>query len=158
MHGCASGKLIIVRAPEREKTLMICAQRSMVLGIRILVFHRLYDGAYKSNLNAYVRCRIHAMSRIMVASAKMRDSRIRGGGADGDEDGEIYEITTCNVHLHHKTSTGRLGYNNFWDQLAKYLFIFRPRFLCGDFGKALFSVVLELRTLGFQINVAAWHC
>ena len=137
---------------------MICAQRSVVLGIRLLVFHRLYDGAYKGKMNAYTRRRCHAMSRIMVASAHMRDPRIRGGGADGDEDGEIYEITICNVHLNHKTSTGMLGYNNFWDQLAKYLCMFRPRFLCGDFGSALFNVVPELRARGFQINLAAWHC
>ena len=72
--------------------------------------------------------------------------------------GNVDEISIVNVHLHIETSKGRLGYNKFWDELAKYLCIFRPRFLCGDFGTALFNVAPELRTRGFQINLAAWQC
>ena len=100
------------------------------------------------------------MSKIMVVTAKMKDFRLRGGGAHSNEDGNIDEITIVNAHLNHATSMGRLrsGYNKFWDELAKYCAVFRPRFLCGEFGAALFNVAPQMRVRGFQINLAAWQC
>ena len=50
------------------------------------------------------------MSRIMIASAKMRYFRIRGrgelrgGGEDEDEAEAIDEIKICNAHLHYMTA------------------------------------------------------
>ena len=155
---CPGANMLIIRAPEPRDTLMMCARRSKVQGLRLEVFHRLYDGPYMQKLNANTTRRLHAMSKIMVGSVRMKDVRLRGGGADWDEDGDVDEIRIVNVHLHIETSKGRLGYNTFWDEVAKYLCHFEPRFLCGDFGTALFNVAPELRTRGFQINLAAWQC
>ena len=156
LQDCACVDMLIIRAPEPRDTLMVCARRSKVQGLRLEVFHRLYDGSYTHKMKRS----FHAMSRIMVVTAKMKDFRLRGGGAHSNEDGNIDEIRIVNVHLNHATSMGRLrsGYNKFWDELAKYCVVFRPRFLCGDFGAALFNVAPEMRVRGFQINLAAWQC
>ena len=103
------------------------------------------------------------MSRIMIASAKMRYFKIRGGGEDEDEAEDIDEIKICNAHLHCRTAKkdleqGSRACKRFWDLLASYLVSFGPRYLCGDFNMALFCVVPELRARGFQINLAAWYC
>ena len=103
------------------------------------------------------------MSRIMIASAKMRYFRIRGRGGDEDEAEEIDELQIANAHLHYRTAKrdlqgGSRAYKRFWDLLAQYMVAHRPSFLCGDFNMALFFVVLELRARGFQINLAAWYC
>ena len=99
----------------------------------------------------------------MIAFAQMKNFKIRGGGADGDEDEDIHEITICNAHLNFRTAKrdlkqGAQAYKRFWDVLAGYLVSFGPRYLCGDFNMALFSVVPELRARGFHINLAAWYC
>ena len=158
LQDCACVDMLIIRAPEPRDTLMVCARRSKVQGLRLEVFHRLYDGAYPQELPHAMTRRLHAESRIMVCTAKMKDARLRGGGAHSFEDGYTDEIRIVNVHLHIETSKGMLGYNKFWDELAKYCVIYRPRFLCGDFGTALFNVAPEMRTRGFQINLAAWQC
>ena len=103
------------------------------------------------------------MSRIMIASAKMRYFKIRGGGWDGDEAEAVQEINICNAHMHYQiakrgVNKGASAYCSFWDDLAKYLVCHRCRYLCGDFNMALFSVVPEMRARGFQINMAAWYC
>ena len=165
LAGRASSKFMGVRGSE-PGSLAIFARTSVVCGIRLLVFHRTLDGTFTvANKKQGSRkvSRKYAMSRIMIASAKMRHFRIRGGGADGDEDEDIDEITICNVHLHPKTakrdlSEGGRVYHSFWDQLAQHLATFRPRFLCGVFNVALFAVVPELRARGFQVSVAAWQC
>ena len=148
--------MLKIRAPEPRDTLMVCARRSKVQALRLEAFHRLQDGSYPM-LKTRV---INAMSQIMVVTAKMKDFRLRGGGAHSNEDANIDEIKIVNVHLSHVTSQGRLrkGYNRFWDELAKYCAVFRPRFLCGEFGAALFNVAPQMRVRGFQINLAAWQC
>ena len=40
-------KFIGVCGPEQLPSLMICGRVSLVIGIRLLVFHRLFDGMYK---------------------------------------------------------------------------------------------------------------
>ena len=100
------------------------------------------------------------MTRVMIASLKMRYFRTRGGG---DEAKSVDELTIINVHLNHMTakkdvSNGALAYKRFWDVLARYLAEFRPSIMSGDFNMALFSVVPELTARGFQINLAAWYC
>ena len=147
-----------VRGPEPKSSLMICVRQSVVPGIRLLLFHRTLDGTYrvKGGKSKY------AMSRIMIASAKMRYFKLRGGGEDGDAAEEIDEIKICNAHLHFRTAkrdlrSGGQAYRRFWDSLARYLVKFAPRFLCGDFNMALFAVIPELRARGFQINLAAWY-
>ena len=67
--------------------------------------------------------RKYAMSRIMIASAKMRYFRLRGGGEDGHEAEDIDEINVCNAHLHCMTAKkdligGAKAYKRFWDLLS----------------------------------------
>ena len=109
------------------------------------------------------------MSKIMIASAKMRCFKLRGGGDElrggGDDDDpqeDKDDIVICNAHMHALTTQTRLiqgstKYKDFWDDLAKYLVYFQVRYLCGNFNEALFCVVPELRARGFQINIAAWY-
>ena len=94
----------------------------------------------------------------MIVRAKMKHFIIRGGGAE-----DIDDVTICNVHLHHMTAKRALeegsgAYHDFFDQLAKHLAYYEPRFLCGVFHKAVFCVVPELRARGFIVSVAAWQC
>ena len=164
-------KFIGVRGPEPTTSLMICGRASIVSGIRLLVFHRVFDGTYKISGRHKKQQVKGAVSRIMVASLKMRFFKIRGGGGDGisggggdgDEAEGLDEIKIANVHLHFRTAKrdlqgGSAAYKRFWDLLARYLVEFRPSFLCGDFNMALFCVVPELRARGFAVNVAAWYC
>ena len=155
-------KFIGIRGPEPQSSLMICARESLSSGIRLLLFHRILDGTYrpKSGQKSKVK---GAVSRIMIASVKMRYFRIRGGGADGDEDEECDEIKIANAHLNFRTAKrdlqgGAIAYKRFWDLLAQYMATWRPTVLCGDFNMALFAVVPELRARGFEINLAAWYC
>jgi len=102
-----------------------------------------------------------AVSRIMIASIKMRHIRGRGGAGDDAED--LDEIRIANAHLHFRTAKrdlnkGGAAYKRFWDLLATYMATYRPSHLCGDFNMALFAVIPELRARGFQINLAAWYC
>ena len=156
---CPGANMLVIRAPEPRDTLMMCARRSKVQRLRLEVFHRLCDGTYSQRLNRNTTRTKYATSRIMVCIAKMKDFRLRGGGAHSNEDGNIDEIKIVNVHFSHVTSQGRLrkGYNKFWDELAKYCAVFRPRLLCGEFGAALFNVAPQMRVRGFQINLAAWQ-
>ena len=99
----------------------------------------------------------------MIAAAKMRYFKIRGGGEDEDEGTATDEITIFSAHMNYRTAKrdlkdGSKAHTRFWDVLARYLAAFSPRYLCGDFNMALFSVVPELRARGFQINLAAWYC
>ena len=157
-EGRPGSKFIGVRGSEPRPSLAICARQSVCPGIRLLVFHRTCDWPYK------VKKRIkYAVSRIMIASVKMRYFKIRGGGEDEDDAEGIDEINICNAHLHFRTAKkglhkGSMAFKDFWDLLARYLAIFGPRYLCGDFNMALFCVVPELRARGFQINLAAWYC
>ena len=60
---------------------MICARQSVVPGIRLLLPHRKNNGAYKAKAKAKAKVKVkHAISRIMIASAKMRYFKFRGGG------------------------------------------------------------------------------
>ena len=156
-------RFISIRGPESRATLMISARQSLVSGIRMLVFHRIKDGTYrvtgKSNKPAK---NSSAVSRIMIASLKMRFARNRGGG-DDEEDDSLDQLRVANVHLHFRTAkkelrSGATAWKRFWDLLARYMNEFCPTFLCGDFNMALFSVVPELRARGFQVNLAAWYC
>ena len=168
VHGTGGGKgaerprskFISFRGPEPSASLMICARQSLVSGIRVLVFHRTLDGTYRlSTGKAKNKKPKNAVSRILIASLKMRHARTRGGG----EDASLDEVRIANVHMHFRTAkrdiqAGGAAYKRFWDLLAKYMAEFRPNFLCGDFNMALFSVIPELRARGFQINLAAWYC
>ena len=163
-EGRPGSKFIGVGGQEpNNSSLMICARQSVVPGIRLLLFHRIIDGAYRVKQRDKKSKGKVAMSRIMIAAAKMRYFKLRGGGEDEDEGTAIDEITICNAHLNHMTAKrdlkeGAKAYKRFWDLLAKYLVSYGPRYLCGDFNMALFSVVPELRARGFQINLAAWYC
>ena len=155
------GKFIGVRGTEPKTSLMIAGRVSLVTGIRLLVLHRLFDGQYRAPGKKGKAAQVKgAVSRILIASLKMRYFRTRGGG---DEAEGLDEITIANVHMHFRTAKrdltgGAKAYKQFWDVLARYLAEFCPSFLCGDFNMALFCVVPELRARGFQINLAAWYC
>ena len=165
----APAKFIGVRGYEEGDSTMICGRASLVSGMRLLLFHRRKDGTYtqkpKSKKKTAPADRVlkTAISRIMIASAKMRFWKTRGSGAAGSDDQEdLDELTFANVHMNYKTAkkelhSGSEQYKRFWDTLARYLAQFRPRVLCGDFNMALFLVVPELRARGFQINLAAWY-
>ena len=104
-----------------------------------------------------------ALSRIMIASLKMRHVRLRGRGDDAGEEEVADELRVCNVHLNAQTAKkdvqeGSRAFKRFWDLLARYLAEFHPSFLCIDANMALITVVPELRARGFQINWAAWYC
>ena len=154
-------KFIGVRGPEEGDSTMICGRASLVSGMRLLAFHRSKDGQYTVTPKNKAKTKVTktAVSRIMIASAKMRFWTPRGSGEDDSDD---HELRFANVHLHFKTArkgllAGGQSYKRFWDLLARYLAEFRPRILCGDFNMALFLVVPELRARGFQINLAAWY-
>ena len=49
-----------------------------------------------------------AVSRIMIASAKMRYFKIRGGGEEGEEDEDLDEVKIANAHLHCRTAKREL--------------------------------------------------
>ena len=157
------GQFIGVRGPDPKSGLMICARASLVLGIRLLIFHRIYDGAYRATQKRKKATTKGAVSRIMIASLKMRHVRIRGRGVNGDDAEDIDEIRIANAHLHYRTAkrelqSGAAAYKRFWDLLATYMAEFRPSLLCGDFNMALFAVIPELRARGFQISLCAWYC
>ena len=147
-------------------TTMICARASLVKGIRLLVYHRTVDGPYtvsKNRRKLKTKSKKMAVSRMMIASAKMRFWENRGSGEDGFVDQDADEFRLANVHLHYRTAKrdlqgGGEAYKRFWDMLARYLAEFRPAVLCGDFNMALFAVVPELRARGFQVNLAALYC
>ena len=117
--GC---KFIGVRGPEPMTSLMIAGRVSLVTGIRILVFHRLFDGMYRVSGRKGKAAQVKAaLSRILVASLKMRYFRTRGGE---DEAEGLDEITIANVHLHFRTAKrdlqqGATAFRRFWDVLAK---------------------------------------
>ena len=98
-EGRPGSTFIGVRGPEPTCSLMICARQSVCPGIRPLVFHRTYDRSYQQKNKIK-----HAFSRIMIASAKMRYFKIRGGGEDEDDAEDIDEIKICNAHLHFRTA------------------------------------------------------
>ena len=159
-------KFIGVAGFDAGDTTMIFARASLVKGIRLLVYHRTADGPYtvsKSKGRLKTKSTKMAVSRIMIASAKMRFWENRGSGEDGFGDQDADEFRLANVHLHFRTAKrdlqgGGAAYKRFWDVLARHLAEFRPAVLCGDFNMALFAVVPELRARGFQINLAAWYC
>ena len=139
---------------------MICAQASLVEGIRLLLFHKIRDGELRSTVRGKAKSAV-ACSQIMIASLRMRCARNRGRGVDGDDAEDIDEIKIANAHMNFRTSTRELGaasYKRFGDLLAQHMAEFRPSFLCGDFNMALFCVIPELRARGFQINLAARYC
>ena len=141
---------------------MICAQASLVEGIRLLLFHKIRDGELRSTVRGKAKSAV-ACSQIMIASLRMRYARNRGRGVDGDDAEDLDEIKIANAHMHYRTAkrdlkSGATAYKRFWDVLAQHMAEFRPSFLCGDFNMALFAVIPELRARGFQISLAAWYC
>ena len=63
------------RGPEpTSSSLLICGRRSLVKGMRMLLFRLRFDGVYrkKSKGNGAMQEKKEAMSRIMVAACKMR--------------------------------------------------------------------------------------
>ena len=59
-------------AEPSTSSLMISARQSLVLGIRVLVFHRILDGQYTLNKGKKKKETKRALSRILMASLKMR--------------------------------------------------------------------------------------
>ena len=135
---------------------------SLATGLRLLVYHRTYDGDYRTSGKGKKKLKA-AVSRIMIVSLKMRHVRIRGSGDHNADARDEDELRIANVHLHCRTAKrdvlgGGKAAKKWWDILARYLAEFSPTYLCGDFNMALFCVVPELRARGFQINLAAWYC
>ena len=146
-----------VRGQEEGSSLMICGRQSLVVGIRLKLFRRRVDGTYRVG-GKRGKAKKVAVSKVMVATVKMRYFKIRGSGEDGSDCKD--EITIVNVHLHCMTAKGDVSNGAhskklFWDELAQTIVEFGARFLCGDFNMALRSVIPELRARGFQINLAA---
>ena len=82
-------KFLVVQGPE-PLSLAIIVRESLVPAIRLLWYHRSFDGPYKSKGKV-----LYARSRMMFARAKMKHYKLRGRGAK-----DLDEITICNVHLH----------------------------------------------------------
>ena len=153
-------KFVGVRGTEPGSSLMICGRQSLVVGIRLNLFRRRVDGTYRASGRKGKSTKI-AVSKVMVATLKMRYFKICGSGEDGSDCKD--EITIVNAHLHCMTakgdvSNGSRSQKEWWDELAQVIVEFGARFLCGDFNMGLFSVIPELRARGFQINLAAWYC
>ena len=68
-----SAKFLGVLCAEHKSSLMCCARESLARGIRILIFHRVFDGHYTMNSKGKSQ-RKGAVSRIMIAFVKMRYS------------------------------------------------------------------------------------
>ena len=120
-------RFIGVRGPEEGDSLMICGRESLVSGMRLLVFHRTKDGTYThTNKRTKEKKDKTAVSRIMIASAKMRFWRTRGSGEADSDDQDFDELRFANVHLNYKTAKKELhaggeSYKHFWGLLARYL-------------------------------------
>ena len=96
-----------------------------------------------------------ATSKSMIAIAKIR---LRGRGADGDEDEETDEIAVCHAHFPRRTVKREVireggAYSACFDDLARYMQEYEPRFLVGDFNMALHPVVPEPRGVGAVTRV-----
>ena len=64
-----SSTFIGVRGLEPKSGLMICARQSLVLGLRLLVFHRMFDGTYRASGRGKAKVK-GAVSGIMIASLR----------------------------------------------------------------------------------------
>ena len=102
LTGLPNSKFIGIRTPEEYGSLMICARKSVVLGMRLLFFERKLDGTFvprRISRNSHrlgirdQRSHANAFSRTMIVRAKMKHFIICGGGA-----GDIDDVTICNVH------------------------------------------------------------
>ena len=96
-----------------------------------------------------------AASKIMIDIAKIR---LRGRGADGDEDEETDEIAVCHAHFPRRTVKREVireggAYSACFDDLARYMQEYKPRFLVSDFNMALHAVVPEPRGVGAVTRV-----
>ena len=105
-------KFIGVRGQESGSTIMICARESLASGMRLLVFHRIAGGTYTHTAKNISRTKTTktAVSRIMLASAKMRYCKTFGSGEDGSDDQVIDELRLANVHLNYRTAKRYLEY------------------------------------------------
>ena len=147
------------RGPEpNSSSLLICGRRSLVKGMRMLLFRLRVDGMYrkKSNGKGAKHGNKMAMSRIMVVACKMRWFRIHGGGGENAD-----TLVLCNCHLHFMTAkkevnNGSEALAGFFDELVNYIIEFGARVLAGDFNMALWTVVPELQARGLQANLASW--
>eukprot|EP00959_Pyramimonas_sp_CCMP1952_P382161 8007719-Pyramimonas_sp.AAC.1 len=77
---------------------MICDRESLASGMRLLVFHRMKDGTYTHTKKDKQRTKVTntAVSRNMIASAKMRFWRTRGSGEADSDDQELDELRLAN--------------------------------------------------------------
>ena len=168
-----------IRGPEAGKSLMICARKALVQGVRLLLFRRRVDGKYKAKTGRRKpRKEKVASSRLMVVACKMRHFRIYGDGGTGPaelkqgqlhgsgEQGQLHgsgdELIVMTIHLHCMTAKkdvtdGSRSMKKFWDEMAQHILEFGVRLVTGDFKMALWTVIPELRARGFQANLAAWY-
>ena len=135
-----------------EKTLFIAARPSLANGIRKLLFERKIDGTWTDKKGDH-----KAVSRILVATLKMKYFRIHG---DGEEESD--ELTMANVHLHSRTAkkglkSSFLALQAFYNRLAEYVVRFGVRLMVGDWNMQLFGVIPEMRARGFEVTMAAWY-
>ena len=75
-------------------SLLIAARPGIVLGCRLMVFHKHFDGIFREK-----RTDKAAHSRIMVTEFKMKNFRIRGSG-------ETDLLPVASVHMHATTMSG----------------------------------------------------
>ncbi|CAK0863844.1 unnamed protein product [Prorocentrum cordatum] len=96
-----AAKFIGVRGPEEGDSTMICGRESLVSGMRLLVFHRTKDGTYTHTKKDKQRTKVTktAVSRIMIACAKMRFWRTRGSGEADIDDRELDELRLAIINL-----------------------------------------------------------
>ena len=154
-----------LRGVEASKTVMICARKSLVKGMRLRLFRLILNGQYNAGKKEHKKTYV-AKSRILVVTLKMRFFRfdvddengtpkIHGGGARMDE------LTVMSVHLHYMCAKkavkeGAQALKEFWDELADHIMEYQVRIFGGDFNMALFCVIPEMRARGILVNVAAW--
>ncbi|CAK0849457.1 unnamed protein product, partial [Prorocentrum cordatum] len=91
---------------DRGSTIMIFARPPHVKGMRTLVFHRTGVGTYSITQKNRARTRVTkiAVSRMLIASAKMRFWQTRGSGGGRADDQAADEFRLANVHLNHRTA------------------------------------------------------
>ena len=93
-----------IRGAEHAGTVMICARKSLVQGVRLLVFQRRNDGEYRKPGNGRkAATNTMARSRLLVVGCKIMYSHLHGGG-DPHGGGDDQELRVMTMHVHCATA------------------------------------------------------